>query len=68
MKAAKKQQETMQAAAADCEEEETTMCGQEDDEQPFNEIDQLQQHGINMADITKLKQAGLTTILSILMW
>ena len=49
-------------------EDEATDVGQDDEEQLFNEIDQLQQHGINMADITKLKQAGLTTILSILMW
>ena len=37
------------------EEDEATDVGQDDEEQPFNEIDQLQQHGINMADITKLK-------------
>ena len=53
----------------ECGEEEETQVGQdEEEEQPFNEIDQLQQHGINAADITKLKQAGLGTILSILMW
>ena len=45
--------------------EETTFIDDEED-QPFNEIDQLQQHGINMADINKLKAAGLTTCLSIL--
>ena len=51
------------------EEEDTQEATNFDEEdQPFNEIDQLQQHGINMADVTKLKQAGLTTILSILMW
>ena len=48
--------------------EETTFMDDAEDEQPFNEIDQLQQHGINMADINKLKQAGLTTVLSVLMW
>lgn len=56
------------AAAEANNEDEMTDAGQEDEELPFNEIDQLQAHGINMADITKLKQAGLTTILSILMW
>ena len=50
------------------EDEEATNVDVEDEEAPFNEIDMLQQHGINMADVTKLKQAGLTTILSILMW
>lgn len=52
-------------------EDEATDVGIDDDEeeqQPFNEIDQLQQHGINMADIQKLKLAGLTTCMSILMW
>ena len=54
--------------AAQAEDEDTAVCQDEEDDQPFNEIDQLQEHGINMADITKLKQAGLTTVLSILMW
>ena len=58
----------MAAAAEDHDEDEATDAGMDEEELPFNEIDQLQQHGINMADITKLKQAGLTTILSILMW
>ena len=57
------------AQAAMEQEEEATDVGQDEEEdQPFNEIDQLQQHGINMADIQKLKQAGLTTVMSILMW
>ena len=37
------------------------------DEQPFHEIDQMQEHGINMGDIMKLKSAGLCTVLSVLM-
>jgi hypothetical protein len=37
-------------------------------EQPFNEIDKLEQHGINSADIGKLKGAGLCTVLAVLMW
>lgn len=32
-----------------------------------NEIERLQEQGINVADINKLKQAGLTTVLSVLM-
>jgi len=41
----------------------------EDEEvQAFREIDQMQEHGINMADILKLKAAGLATVLSVLMW
>ena len=58
-----------EAQAAMEQEDEATDVGQDEEEdQPFNEIDQLQQHGINMADIQKLKQAGLTTVMSILMW
>jgi hypothetical protein len=70
MKQAKKEKTTtIKEATENCEDEATDV-GQDhdDDDQPFNEIDQLQEHGINMADITKLKQAGLTTVLSILMW
>jgi meiotic recombination protein DMC1 len=36
-----------------------------DDEQFYKDIDQLQAQGINAADISKLKQAGLHTIMSI---
>jgi meiotic recombination protein DMC1 len=38
------------------------------EEHAFNEIDKLEQHGINMADINKLKAAGLCTVLAVLMW
>lgn len=59
----------MAAAAEQQDEDEDTQAGMDEEEElPFNEIDQLQQHGINAADITKLKQAGLSTVLSILMW
>ena len=34
----------------------------------FREIDSMQDHGINMGDINKLKAAGLCTVLSVLMW
>ena len=36
--------------------------------QAYREIDCMQEHGINMADILKLKSAGMATVLSILMW
>lgn len=39
-----------------------------DYEPAYNEIDKLEQHGINMADITKLKGAGICTVLAVLMW
>lgn len=39
----------------------------EEEALPFREIDQLQEHGINVADIMKLKAAGMATIMSILM-
>ena len=64
----KQQKKDAAAAQMDAEEDEEATNVEEEEELPFNEIDQLQQHGINMADVTKLKQAGLTTILSILMW
>ncbi len=55
MKQAKKDQQAM-IETEQAQEDEATDVGQDDeDEQPFNEIDQLQEHGINMADINKLK-------------
>jgi meiotic recombination protein DMC1 len=33
----------------------------------FNDIDQLQAHGINASDISKLKSAGLCTCLGVIM-
>ncbi len=62
MKQAKKPEQEQEMSG----DEATTFIDEE--ELPFNDIDQLQQHGINMADITKLKGAGLCTVLSILMW
>jgi len=38
-----------------------------EDCQAFKDVDQLQEQGINAADITKLKQAGLCTVMSVLM-
>lgn len=38
-----------------------------DDEDPFTNIDELQNHGINGGDINKLKAAGLCTVISCLM-
>ena len=37
------------------------------EELPFNEIDKLQSCGINMADINKLKAAGMSTVLGVIM-
>jgi meiotic recombination protein DMC1 len=34
----------------------------------FNEIDKLEQHGINAADINKLKGSGICTVMAVLMW
>ena len=66
MKQAKKEKTLVQEQVQD--EEATDVGHEEEDDQPFNEIDQLQEHGINMADIAKLKSAGLSTVMSILMW
>ena len=33
----------------------------------YSEIDSLQEHGINMSDIKKLKEAGINTIGSVVM-
>lgn len=51
-------------------EEDTQVSCNEDylDEPAFNEIDKLEQHGINMGDINKLKAAGICTVLAVLMW
>jgi len=51
----------MQANAE--EEKESVM----EEEHAYNEIDKLQTQGINAADITKLKQAGLCTVMAVLM-
>lgn len=40
---------------------------EEENEFAPNEIERLQEHGINVADINKLKSAGLTTVLSVIM-
>ena len=66
MKQAKKQQKVVSIQDEATAVDEARM---EEDESPaFREIDCMQEHGINMADIIKLKQAGLATVLSILMW
>ena len=47
------------------EDDEVTQASQESEieEQPFAEIDQLQNFGINAGDINKLKAHGLCTVL-----
>lgn len=59
----------MQAQKEKDEEHDTQASEYEDgeEEQPFNEIDQLQNHGINGGDINKLKAAGLCTVVSCIM-
>ncbi|KAF9400200.1 Meiotic recombination protein dmc1 [Mortierella sp. AD011] len=42
--------------------QEDMMEEEEEEELFFTEIDELQNHGINAADITKLKQAGICTV------
>lgn len=66
MKQAKKQQQK----TTQIQDEATAVAEIEDEEeqQAFREIDCMQEHGINMADILKLKAAGMATVLSILMW
>ncbi|XP_006824693.1 meiotic recombination protein DMC1/LIM15 homolog [Saccoglossus kowalevskii] len=48
-------------------EEEVQLNGEEEEESFFQDIDMLQNHGINVADIKKLKLAGICTIKGILM-
>ena len=57
----------MQAERQHEEEEQQTQATDLDDEQiPFTEINELQNHGINGGDINKLKAHGLCTVLSCL--
>lgn len=67
MQKAKKQQQQQPLPIQD---EETQVSGGDDyDMEPaFNEIDKLEMHGINAADIGKLKAGGLCTVLAVLMW
>nr|AGL11959.1 DMC1/LIM15-like protein [Nodipecten subnodosus] len=46
---------------------EEVLGNEDDDESLFQDIDMLQNHGINVADIKKLKQAGICTIKGIQM-
>jgi hypothetical protein len=39
-----------------------------EEEIAFREIDKMQEHGLNAADINKLKEAGMHTVASVLMW
>ena len=52
----------MQAAEEEKEKEDRM-----EDEHAYNEIDKLQNYGINAADITKLKQGGMCTVMAVLM-
>ena len=68
MKQAKKQQAPAQQVLHDEDTQASDMDRDNDMEPAFNEIDKLEQHGINAADIGKLKSAGLCTVLAVLMW
>lgn len=47
----------------------TQLSNEDEETEPyFNQIDMLESHGINAADIGKLKSGGLCTVLSVLMW
>lgn len=50
-------------SAATCVDEEEV---QRNEDETFHEIEKLQEHGVNMADILKLKQSGYCTVLSVL--
>lgn len=68
MKQAKKQQQVVQQVIQD-EETQVSLGDNEHDLEPaFNEIDKLEQFGINTADIMKLKSSGICTVLGVLMW
>ena len=48
-------------------ENQSGVTGYSEEEDPFTNIDELQNHGINGGDINKLKAAGLCTVISCLM-
>ena len=50
-------------------EDDDTQASQDGSDEPsYIQIDKLEQHGINVADINKLKQAGICTVMAVLMW
>lgn len=63
VKASKAQKQVEVERQREREEEEVA----EEDKFQINELDKLQDFGINMADINKLKQSGICTVVSILM-
>ena len=69
MKQAKKQQVQPAKEVLQDEDTQATQADNEDDMVPaFNEIDKIEQFGINAADIGKLKASGIGTVLAVLMW
>ncbi|KAJ8319593.1 hypothetical protein KUTeg_002851 [Tegillarca granosa] len=58
----RKLQVGMQTTEDQVVEEETAGVEDDDEESLFQDIDMLQNHGINVADIKKLKQVGICTI------
>ncbi|XP_041938584.1 meiotic recombination protein DMC1/LIM15 homolog isoform X1 [Alosa sapidissima] len=57
----------MRSAEDQVVEDEATLGYQDDEESFFQDIDLLQKHGINMADIKKLKSVGICTVKGIQM-
>ncbi len=70
MKQAKKQQVQQAKEVLQDEDTQATQGDMDnnDMEPAFNEIDKIEQFGINAADIGKLKSSGICTVLAVLMW
>ena len=69
MKQAKKQQVQPAKEVLQDDDTQATQGDIDDDMVPaFNEIDKIEQFGINAADIGKLKASGICTVLAVLMW
>lgn len=69
MKQAKKQQVQPAKEVLQDDDTQATQGDNDDDMVPaFNEIDKIEQFGINAADIGKLKASGICTVLAVLMW
>lgn len=69
MKQAKKQQVQPAKEVLQDEDTQATQGDLDNEMEPaFNEIDKIEQFGINAADIGKLKASGICTVLAVLMW
>ena len=73
MKQAKKQQQQQaqpqsSSVLQDEDTQTSTIADEAENEFTINEIDKLEQQGINAADIAKLKTGGICTVMAVLMW